>query len=35
LFRVHQAQRRLAALARCRCRNLAECVDHLRDVKNA
>jgi MerR family redox-sensitive transcriptional activator SoxR len=29
LFRVHQAQRRLATLARCRCRNLAECVDLL------
>ena len=29
LFRVHRAQRRLATLARCRCRNLAECVDLL------
>ena len=29
LFRVHRAQRHLATLARCRCRNLAECVDLL------
>jgi len=29
LFRVHRAQRHLATLARCQCRNLAECVDLL------
>jgi Helix-turn-helix domain of resolvase len=32
LFRVYQAQRRLAALAGCRCRNLAERVELRRRI---
>jgi DNA-binding transcriptional MerR regulator len=29
LFEVRQAQRRLTRLARCRCRHLSDCVDHI------
>ena len=31
IVRAQEAKRRLAALSRCRCRNLAECADRLRD----